>query len=136
MKTYMKNKDFIPEKFYKKVELNTNKKENKILMLFLIINLLFVGQTAKYISEIKETPIISRNNYMEQNKVNFDDINLWIKSIMTDDIEEAYITNNSGEILVSDLNKIDKITSNNLIKVDDINLNSSEKYKLGVSLYE
>lgn len=34
MKIYMKNKDFIPERFFNRVEMNTVRKENKVIILF------------------------------------------------------------------------------------------------------
>ena len=55
---------------------------------------------------------------------------------MKDDIEEAYIVNNNGEITVNDLEKIDELSLNTLIEITEVNLNDNEKYKLGVSLNE
>lgn len=134
MKPYMRNRDFIPEKFYNKMQLNTNKKESTIIILFIIINLLLSPITVKNMSRIKESPTINKNNY--NNKFNLDNVNIWVRDIMTDDIEEIHITNDSGEILISDLNKIDRITSKKLIKVCDISLAENKKYKLGVSLHD
>ena len=138
MKEYMKNKDFIPEKFYNKIELNKNKTENRVFTLFLIINLLLIPITTKSISEAKEKPIANKSSIYDskQNKINFNDINIWIENIIKDEIEEAYITNNNGEVLMEDLNKIDELSSNSSIDINDVNLNSSGKYKLGVSLNE
>lgn len=137
MKRYMKNKDFIPEKFNKKIELNEYKNYNKILTLFLIINLFLMPKTIKSIEEVKKEPIISKESVSnKQNKFNLSNINIWIKSIMKDDIEEAYIVNNNGEITVNDLEKIDELSLNTLIEITEVNLNDNEKYKLGVSLNE
>jgi len=135
MKKYMKNKDFIPEKFYNKIELNKNKTENKLLTIFLMINLLIIPITTKSIGEFKEKPIVKKIdiNYSKHNNINSNDINIWIESIIKNDIEEAHITNNNGEIVVKDLEKFDELS---LIKISDVNLNSNGSYKLGVSLNE
>ena len=138
MKRYMKNKDFIPEKFYNKIELNRNKTENKIFTLFLIINLFIIPITTKSIGEIKEKPIVNRSDIYDskKNNINSNDINIWIESIIKSDIEEACITNNNGEVVVKDLDEIDELSSNSSIEINDVNLESSGKYKLGVSLNE
>lgn len=137
MKKYMKNKDFIPEKFYDKIELTKSKNENKIFTFFLIINLLLVQTTAKSIQEINEQNIVGKYDAsIEQNKYNSNDINLWIENIMRDDIEEAYITNNNGEVVVDDLDKVDELSSSTSIEISDVNLNTDDKYRVGVSLNE
>ena len=136
MKKYMKNKDFIPEKFYDKIELNKNKTENRIFTLFLIINLLLIPFTTKVVSEIKEKPIVNESDIYDSkpNEINSNDINIWIENIIRDEVEEAYIANNNGEVVVNDIDKIDEFSLNSLIKISEVNLNSNGKYKLGVSL--
>lgn len=138
MKKYMKNKDFIPEKFYDKIELNKNKTENRIFTLFLIINLLLIPFTTKGMSEIKEKPIVNESDIYDSkpNEINSNDINIWIENIIRDEVEEAYIANNNGEVVVNDIDKIDEFSLNSLIKISEVNLNSNGKYKLGVSLNE
>lgn len=135
MKKYMKNKDFVPEKFYNKIELNKIKNENKIFTFFLIINLLFIPTTVKSIQEINENNMTSTYDATnEQNKYSINDINLWIENIMRDDIGEAYITNNNGEVIVDSLDKVDELSSSASIEISDVNLNTDDKYRLGVSL--
>ena len=138
MKKYMKNKDFIPEKFYNKIELNKNKTENRVFTLFLVINLLIIPITTKSIGEVKEKPTANKSDIYDNKQIiiNSKDINIWIESIIKDEIEEAHITNNNGEVIVNDLVKIDELSSNSSIKIRDVNMNSSGKYKLGVSLNE
>ena len=138
MKKYMKNKDFIPEKFYNKIELNKNKTENKVFTLFLIINLLIIPITAKSIGEFKEKPIANKSDIYDSkhNNIDSNDIKIWIESIIKNSIEEANITKNNGEVVVKDLAEIDELSSNSSIEISDVNLNSSGKYKLRVSLYE
>ncbi|WP_017810633.1 hypothetical protein [Clostridium saccharoperbutylacetonicum] len=54
MKQYMKNKNFIPEKVYKEIQLSQSKREIGILVMFLIINLLMLPTTASRISVNRE----------------------------------------------------------------------------------
>lgn len=136
MKIYTKNKDFIPERFFNRVEMNTMRKENKVVILFLIINLIAFPFVVKNISETKESSKLNRNSNLEESKIKFEDISIWVKNLMKDNIEEAHITNNGGDIIVNNLSDIDELSSNGFIEIHDINLNDNEKYKLGVSLYE
>lgn len=136
MKIYTKNKDFIPERFFNKAELNTIRKENKVIILFLIINLIAFPFVVQNISETKESSKLNRNSNLEEGKIKFEDISIWVKNLMKDNIEEAHITNNGGDIIVNNLSDIDELSSNGFIEIHDMNLNDNEKYKLGVSLYE
>ncbi|AWK52403.1 hypothetical protein DIC82_15975 [Clostridium beijerinckii] len=138
MKKYMKNKGFITEKFYNRIELNKNKTENKVFTLLLLINLILIPITTKSIGEVKEKYTENKSNiyYSEENKINSNDINKWIKSIIKDEIEEAYITNKNGEVIVNNLERIDEISSDTSINISDINVDGSGKYKLGVRLNE
>lgn len=137
MKKYMKNKDFIPEKFYNKVDLNKSKNENRIFTFFLVINLILVQTTAKSIHQINEQNLRGKYEVSnEQSKYNINDINLWIENIMKDDIEEAHINNNNGEIVVDGLDKVEELGASTSIEITEVNLNTDEKYRLGVSLNE
>jgi len=138
MKKYMKNKGFITEKFYNRIELNKNKTENKVFTLLLLLNLILIPITTKSIGEVKEKYRENKSNidYSEENKINSNDINKWIKSIIKDEIEEAYITNENGEVIVNNLERIDDISSDTSINISDINIDGSGKYKLGVRLNE
>ncbi|HEX9027405.1 MAG TPA: hypothetical protein VF839_13190 [Clostridium sp.] len=138
MKKYMKNKGFITEKFYNRIELNKNRTENKVFTLLLLLNLILIPITTKSIGEVKEKYRENKSNidYSEENKINSNDINKWIKSIIKDEIEEAYITNENGEVIVNNLERIDDISSDTSINISDINIDGSGKYKLGVRLNE
>ena len=100
--------------------------------------MLIIPITTRSIGEFKEKPIVNKSDIYDSkhNNINSNDINIWIESIIKNGIEEAYITNNKGEVIVKDLDKIDEFSSNGSIEISDVNLNSSGKYKLGVSLNE
>lgn len=138
MKRYMKNKGFIPEKFYDKKQIRVNKKEKGVLLLLLILNLFLLPNTIKNIEQIKKTTLGNKTNIEEKSlsSVQFDNINIWIEDIINDDVEEAYINKNKGEIIISSLDNIDILSRNKYITISDLNLKNDGKYKLGVSLYE
>lgn len=137
MKQYMKNKNFIPEKVYKEIELSQSKREIGILVMFLIINLLMLPTTASRISANRENEeqVLKVDN-KRKNPVYFKDINIWLNNIFDDRIEEIHVTNGKGEIVVKNFDKINELSINPLIKIVDINSVSEDKYKLGVHLNE
>ncbi|MFT8348276.1 hypothetical protein [Clostridium saccharoperbutylacetonicum] len=137
MKQYMKNKNFIPEKVYKEIQLSQSKREIGILVMFLIINLLMLPTTASRISANKqnEEQVLKVDN-KKINPVHFKDINIWLNNIFDDRIEEIHVTNGKGEIVVKNFDKINELSINPLIKIVDINSVSEDKYKLGVHLNE
>ena len=138
MKKYMKSKDFIPERFYNKKQAIINKKENGMIIIFLILNLITLPTTAKNIEKLKEKPAIKQIEVEEDksNQIEIDQINLWIENILNDDIEEVCINKNKGEIILNSLDGIDKLSSNNFISISDANLKSDGKYKLGINLHD
>lgn len=138
MKKYMKNKNFIPEKFYNRKELNKNKKEKILLMLFVIVNLILVPITTKSIGEIKTTTIVSNDgiNNSKSRKIDANSINIWIESIIEDDIDEANITKSNGDVTVNNLTKIEELSLNKFINIREFNLKDDGKYNLIVDLNE
>ncbi|AQR95164.1 hypothetical protein [Clostridium saccharoperbutylacetonicum] len=137
MKQYMKNKNFIPEKVYKEIQLSQSKREIGILVMFLIINLLMLPTTASRISANRENEeqVLKVDN-KRKNPVYFKDINIWLNNIFDERIEEIHVTNGKGEIVVKNFDKINELSINPLIKIVDINSVSEDKYKLGVHLNE
>ncbi|WP_173703261.1 hypothetical protein [Clostridium saccharoperbutylacetonicum] len=133
----MKNKNFIPEKVYKEIQLSQSKREIGILVMFLIINLLMLPTTASRISVNRENEeqVLKVDN-KRKNPVYFKDINIWLNNIFDDRIEEIHVTNGKGEIVVKNFDKINELSINPLIKIVDINSVSEDKYKLGVHLNE
>jgi len=138
MKKYMKNKNFITENFYNRKELVKNKKEKGFIVLILILNLILIPITTKGLGEIKKTTLVNKDgiNNIIPSKIDKSTINRWIESILDDDIESVYITKSNGEITVNNLDKIEALSSNKFIGIDEVNLKADEKYKLLVSLYE
>ncbi|MDR3596789.1 MAG: hypothetical protein P4L60_18740 [Clostridium sp.] len=135
MRRYMKNKNFIPEKIRCKMELKQSKRKKEILIFFLVIDLILLPTTLGNIAAVKEKPSSNKQD-IKKKSVYSDDINIWINNIFDDNIEEAHIANNSGDIIISNFDKVSKLSLNPSIRINDINLSNNEKYKLGVSLNE
>lgn len=135
MRTYMKNKNFIPEKIRYKIELNQSKRETGVLLFFIIINLCIFPTAVRSIESAKEKPVLKKEDTRKKSGY-LSDINIWINNIFDDSIEEVHIVNNNGDMIISDFNKVGKLSLNPSIRINDINLSNNEKYKLGVSLNE
>lgn len=135
MKAYIKNKNFIPEKIRCNMELNQNRKQNIIMVLFLILNLIMIPTTVKDILKVKEKPL-PKKSVIKQTPEYSENVKMWIDNIFNNNIEEAHIVNNNGDIIINNFDGFDKLNLNPSIRINDINLNNNEKYKLGVSLNE
>ncbi|WP_309450190.1 hypothetical protein [Clostridium sp.] len=117
------------------MELKQSKRKKEILIFFLVIDLILLPTTLGNIAAVKEKPSSNKQD-IKKKSVYSDDINIWINNIFDDNIEEAHIANNSGDIIISNFDKVSKLSLNPSIRINDINLSNNEKYKLGVSLNE
>lgn len=135
MKTYIKNKNFISDKIRYKMELNQNKRQNVIVALFLILNLIILPTTAGDILKGKEKPLQNKEGIKKTADYS-EDINIWINNIFNNNIEEAHIANKNGDIIINNFDGVDKLSLSPSIRINNINLSNNEKYKLGVSLNE
>ncbi|OOM09208.1 hypothetical protein [Clostridium saccharobutylicum] len=135
---YMKNKGFIPEKFYNKMQEKKTKNENEIFILFFMINLLIIPFTIKSVMEFEEKPVESQVNvsYIKNNQVDLSNINTWINNAIRDDIGEVNIDSNNGEIIVDSLEKVGELDSEEQINIKDVTRTEQGKYKLEVNLNE
>ena len=143
MKRYMKNKNFISEIFYNKVCEKNEKKENKIIALFLILNLCLLPIS------IEKTNLLSEQNHtkFEGEALNLEEyerlesdynseqciegIKLWLENVQDENIIDADINNGTGEISVANLEALNKINLYKKIKIKSIRA-QGEAYKLEV----
>lgn len=134
MKKYIKNKGFISEKFYKKVEMNSSKKIKNIIICFLIINISLIPNTIENIIKAKEKEQLSNIRTIESvpSKININNISLWIDYLFNENILQADITNGNGMILISNIEEINNITLWKFTKIIKVNNNENGKYKLEV----
>lgn len=138
MSKYIQNKNFIPKQFYNKVEQKRVKEENKILTLFLAFNIFLIPISMNTINKMKESKrdIQSEEVYSKYNSVDLETVKMWIENITTDDIAEAYIANNRGEIKINTLDNVKKLDLSNRIKISNLEFDNDGIYSLGVILNE
>lgn len=138
MSKYIQNKNFIPKQFYNKVEQKRVKEENKILTLLLAFNIFLIPISMNTINKMKESKmdIQSEEVYSKYNSVDLETIKMWIENITTDDIAEAYIANNRGEIKINTLDNVKKLDLSNRIKISNLEFDNDGIYSLGVILNE
>ena len=138
MKKYIKNKNFIPEKFCDKKQVIKNKIEKGVLMLLIGFNLFLLTITTKNIEETHKASAINNVNIEDKSSKNTEikSINTWIENILNEDVEEAHIDKNKGEIITSNFESFDRLSCNKFLIINDMSSKNDGKYKLGVSLNE
>ena len=105
MRNLKRNKNFIPEEFYKKKEKLNLELFRKIICLCFILNLLLIPNTVSYLKNIENNNNQNLNpiDYSYNENYDVNEIKLWINSIFTERILSAQINNNVGEITLKDL---------------------------------
>lgn len=141
MKRYMKNKNFISESFYNKICESNSKKENKIISLFLILNLILLPISIKNSNALFNKYKLNNNdlNNLEckesENKEEthelIENIELYLENIQNPDIINADINNGIGEISVANIEALNKINLDEKIKIKSIKADKDE-YKIEV----
>lgn len=138
MSRYIQNKNFIPKQFYNKVEQKRIKEENQILTLLLAFNIFLSPISINSINKIKESKIDipSEDAYSKYNSVDLETVKMLIENIATDDIAEAYIANNQGEVKVNTFDKVKKLDLSNRIKINNLEFDNTDIYSLRVIVNE
>lgn len=135
---YIQNKNFIPKQFYDRLEKEKLKKENQIITIFLAFNIFLMPISINTINKIKESKVDIKTveSYSKHDLIDLEVIKMWVENIVTDDIDEAYIANNKGEIKITTLDKVKNLRLNNKIKISNLELYDDGRYSLGVILNE
>lgn len=135
---YIQNKNFIPKQFYDRLEQEKLKKENQIITIFLAFNIFLMPISINIINKIKESKVDVKTveSYSKHDLIDLEVIKMWVENIVTDDIDEAYIANNKGEIKITTLDKVKNLRLNNKIKISNLDLYDDGRYSLGVILNE
>lgn len=137
MKGYIKNKGFIPERFYNDIENYKRKKYNNVMSLFIIVNLILMPFTLKSYKESSVGKIVDSDFIINSKDENYIlDIENWINTIFNSEINNAYITKSEGEVHIEDIETADIISLNRKIIIDSLNLNDEGKYELHLRLNE
>lgn len=135
---YMKNKDFIPRKFYSQKSKQEQNDKKRITLLFIILNILILPITFKNLYEFKNTSldnseIIESENVLED-KIDIRDIECWVEDVSIDQVEWARITKDGGEIEVNNLEVLNNKEIKENMSIKCLNSNNNGNYILGVDL--
>lgn len=138
MRIYKKYKNFIPDSFYIKVSEQKNKKQNILINLFVIFNLIFIPINLKNLSILaeKNVKIDEHESYSGKGSFNLNTIISAIDELFLDDFEDVYIKNHAGEIIINNLKIAENINKSKLVEMNEASLIENEKYKIGVSINE
>lgn len=137
MKKYIKNKNFVPIEFYNLKVKKELESINKMKFLFIILNFILLPVTVKNLylyRENKANCIDNLVNYeykVQEKDIAYDNIVNWFDNIFLDQVEGAMIDKNSGEITISNMNVLKKLSDK--INIKNIN-NDNTNYILGVEL--
>lgn len=140
MKKYLRNKNFIPNEFIEKLDLNENKKNNQLISILILLNIIIIPTSVNKILKNKEYEEVynHNNNNLEGNlnieeRIKKENIEEWINNI-TPNILYMNIQNNNGSIKVKNKEEVFKIEENDKIKINSIIKNEENYFTLEVRL--
>ena len=140
MKKYLRNKNFIPNEFIERLDLNENKKNNQLISKLILLNIIIIPTSVNKILQNKEyEEVYNNNNNNLENNLNIEEsikkenIEEWINNI-TPNILYMNIQNNNGSIKVKNKEEVFKIEENDKIKINSIIKNEENYFTLEVRL--
>lgn len=142
MKKYLRNKNFIPNGFIERLDLNENKKNNQLISILILLNIIIIPTSVNKILQNKEYEEVynNNNNNLESNlnieeRIKKENIEEWINNI-TPNILYMNIQNNNGSIKVKNKEEVFKIEENDKIKINSIIKNEENYFTLEVRLWK
>lgn len=142
MKKYLRNKNFIPNEFIERLDLNENKKNNQLISILILLNIIIIPTSVNKILQNKEYKEVynNNNNNLESNlnieeRIKKENIEEWINNI-TPNILYMNIQNNNGSIKVKNKEEVFKIEENDKIKINSIIKNEENYFTLEVRLWK
>jgi len=142
MKKYLRNKNFIPNEFIERLDLNENKKNNQLISILILLNIIIIPTSVNKILQNKEYEEVynNNNNNLESNlnieeRIKKENIEEWINNI-TPNILYMNIQNNNGSIKVKNKEEVFKIEENDKIKINSIIKNEENYFTLEVRLWK
>ena len=142
MKKYLRNKNFIPNEFIERLDLNENKKNNQLISILILSNIIIIPTSVNKILQNKEYEEVynNNNNNLESNlnieeRIKKENIEEWINNI-TPNILYMNIQNNNGSIKVKNKEEVFKIEENDKIKINSIIKNEENYFTLEVRLWK
>ena len=140
MKKYLRNKNFIPNEFIERLYLNENKKNNQLISILILLNIIIIPTSVNKILQNKEYEEVynNNNNNLESNlnieeRIKKENIEEWINNI-TPNILYMNIQNNNGSIKVKNKEEVFRIEENDKIKINSIIKNEENYFTLEVRL--
>lgn len=142
MKKYLRNKNFIPNEFIERLDLNENKKNNQLISILILLNIIIIPTSVNKILQNKEYEEVynNNNNNLESNlnieeRIKKENIEEWINNI-TPNILYMNIQNNNGSIKVKNKEEVFRIEENDKIKINSIIKNEENYFTLEVRLWK
>ena len=142
MKKYLRNKNFIPNEFIERLDLNENNKNNQLISILILLNIIIIPTSVNKILQNKEYKEVynNNNNNLESNlnieeRIKKENIEEWINNI-TPNILYMNIQNNNGSIKVKNKEEVFKIEENDKIKINSIIKNEENYFTLEVRLWK
>ena len=126
MKKYVRNKNFIPTRFIDKLDRTSNEKNNKLILLLLIVNIFILPSSiSKIASELKSNEAISVaniNNTYNDIYINSNNDNLVLILNSIDNIKKIKMENNRGFIEVFSIEEVYKIDEKKDFKIKSVDI--------------
>lgn len=142
MRSYKKYKNFIPDSFYLKIGEQRNRKQNILINLFVIFNLIFIPINFKNLNILaeKSTKLDENKSHSAEKGYELSTIIYTIEELISEDFEDmyedVYINNDFGEIVINNFKIAERIEKSKLIEIKEASLIEDGKYKIGVAINE
>lgn len=123
MKKYLKNKNFIPKDFIERLNDNSEKKNNKLITLLIVLNIMFFPTTFNKViinkKEINEEKLkVEKDSNLEKD-IKRENLKYWVNSINSN-IINMKIQNSSGIIKIKGEEEVFKIEAEEEFKIKSI----------------
>lgn len=137
MKKYLKNKNFIPKDFIERLNDNSEKKNNKLITLLIVLNIMFFPTTFNKViinkKEINEEKLkVEKDSNLEKD-IKRENLKYWVSSINSN-IINMKIQNSSGIIKIKGEEEVFKIEAEEEFKIKSIIKEENNSFILEVSL--
>lgn len=130
MKSYLRNKNFIPKSYIENIENSKNKGNTRGLIYLIIINLLIMPITAEGI--LKREKEIKPEIIEPIEQVHIESLVNWINEI-DKDVIELTVKNSNGTMMVNTPEKIYSLEEKGVISIDNISKNEKGYYILEIT---
>lgn len=137
MKKYLKNKNFIPNDFIERLNDNSEKKNNKLITLLIVLNIMFFPTTFNKViinkKEINEEKLKLEKDSNLEKDIKRENLKYWVNSINSN-IINMKIQNSSGIIKIKGEEEVFKIEAEEEFKIKSIIKEENNSFILEVSL--